>query len=314
MSLTSLEPSFTFRERCDDAASSAISALRPQERTLAVQLIASAFVAIFAETDDGDDARAIASIDRMCDTYAGQPGVPKFLEGACTALEGFLAPPGISQTERDALRALDPKLRAVAQRARDAAPHREPGRDEIDAALERFMKRLAETTRCAAEHSRGVAAWSGRIARRLTLPEDEVRLAYRCGLIHDVGFASTPGHILNAPRNLTRAERAIVQQHTVAGCTLIQGEISDSEEFAAAIRSHHERRDGSGYPNGCVADEIPLMARIVSVADTFNAMIAPRPHRAAYPASVALEELRRSRGKQFDRDVVDAMLAAARSA
>jgi len=111
----------------------------------------------------------------------------------------------------------------------------------------------------------------------------------------------------DAPRALDEREWRVMRAHAAAGEVLVR-KVEELRPFAPAVRSHHERLDGRGYPDGLRANAIPLMARIVAVADTFNAMIGRRPYRLPMPPTRALEELVRSRGTQLDPEIVDAMV------
>ncbi|GAC1413920.1 MAG: hypothetical protein NVSMB64_24160 [Candidatus Velthaea sp.] len=180
------------------------------------------------------------------------------------------------------------------------------GRGEIDAILERHIAHLIRIDRQTGEHSRAVGAWCRRIAETMGLSRSEVTFVMRCGLVHDIGKRLTPLEILQAPRELSDDEWTIMRRHVLDGFDLVTAE-PILLSFAAAVRNHHERFDGRGYPDGLRGEEIPLPVRIVSVADSFNAMIAQRPYRRALPPEKALEDLARNRNTQFDPEIVDVM-------
>ena len=179
--------------------------------------------------------------------------------------------------------------------------------DEIDAALNSLIARLDVADSLTAEHSRAVSSWCARLARRLGMSADEIVLASRSGLVHDVGKLQTPIAILTAPRSLTAEEWDIMRAHALIGEAMVL-EIPVIRHLSAAVRSHHERIDGKGYPDGTKGLGIPAIARIVAVADSFNAMVGRRPYRKPMPPSIALLELERHRGTQFDPEIVDAMI------
>ncbi|HYZ17249.1 MAG TPA: HD domain-containing phosphohydrolase, partial [Candidatus Acidoferrum sp.] len=132
--------------------------------------------------------------------------------------------------------------------------------------------------------------------------------AARCGLLHDIGKARVPLEILTAPRRLDDREWPVMRAHASAGEAMIRHD-PRLRVFAPAVRSHHERLDGRGYPDGLRASAIPQIARVVAVADCFNAMIGRRPYRVPMAPSRAMDELDAHRSTQFDPDVVDAMIS-----
>jgi HD-GYP domain-containing protein (c-di-GMP phosphodiesterase class II) len=128
-------------------------------------------------------------------------------------------------------------------------------------------------------------------------------------LLHDIGKLRTPTEMLNKPGSLTDAEWEIVRRHPVDGqemLTRIGGALAD---VGVVVRAHHERWDGSGYPDALAGRAIPLAARIICASDSFSAMTTTRSYRAAMPVEDALAELRRCAGSRFDPAVVDAIVA-----
>jgi putative nucleotidyltransferase with HDIG domain len=184
---------------------------------------------------------------------------------------------------------------------------RDEALDEVDARIDALIVKLEARDPLTSEHSRAVSAWCSRLGRRLGLDSAEVTFAARCGLLHDVGKVTTPLEILNAPRALDDREWRMIRAHAAAGEAIVRA-VPELRPFAPAVRSHHERLDGQGYPDRLPASAIPLMARIVAVADSFNAMIGRRPYRLPMPPIRALEELVRGRETQFDPEVVEAMV------
>jgi putative nucleotidyltransferase with HDIG domain len=178
--------------------------------------------------------------------------------------------------------------------------------DDIDTSIEILFERLDIVAPLMSEHSRAVSAWCGRLARLLSLSEDEIAFVTRCGLIHDIGKMHTPADILAAPRQLTPEEWTIMRDHAADGGRIVS-EVPLLRPFAPIVRGHHERIDGKGYPDGLKGGAIPLAARIVAVADSFNAMIGRRPYRLPLAPTDALNELARHRGTQFDPEIVEAM-------
>jgi response regulator RpfG family c-di-GMP phosphodiesterase len=134
-------------------------------------------------------------------------------------------------------------------------------------------------------------------------------------ILHDVGKVSTPDHILQKPGKLTPEEFAIMREHAETGGTILERAASLAEGSsylslgAEIAMSHHERWDGNGYPHGLSQEEIPLSARIVAVADVYDALISNRPYKDPWPLSEALDYIRKGAGQQFDPRVVEAFLA-----
>ena len=178
--------------------------------------------------------------------------------------------------------------------------------DPIDVSLDYVLASIDAKDPATGEHSRAVSAWCTRISRKLGLSMDMTIKVKRGGLVHDLGKTTTPLDILTAPRRLTPDEWLIMQHHVVAGWQMIQ-ELPALQEFSAIVRSHHERYQGGGYPDSLEGTSIPLSTRIVTVADSFNAMIGRRPYRTPMTPMAAIQELRRHRSSQFDPDVTDAM-------
>ena len=179
--------------------------------------------------------------------------------------------------------------------------------DSVDAKIDEVLYRLSQRDTLTAEHSRAVGLWCWRIAKKLGLSREETLLATRSGSIHDIGKTTTPLEILTAPRSLDADEWEIMRLHTMEGVKIVET-IPELSQFVSAVRWHHERMDGTGYPDGLASSEIPLQARIVAVADAFNAMVARRPYRQPRSPSNALEELKRNSGSHFDPSIVAAMI------
>jgi diguanylate cyclase (GGDEF)-like protein len=159
-----------------------------------------------------------------------------------------------------------------------------------------------------AQHSRTVGAYARRIALVLGLSPERVERIHAAGVLHDLGKLGIADAILHKPGALDDLEWKEIQRHPEIGARIL--EHSGLADIAAWVRAHHERVDGRGYPMGLNASEIPVEARILAVADAYEAMVADRPYCAGMPAGEAREEIIRCAGTQFDADVVDAFLAA----
>lgn len=156
-------------------------------------------------------------------------------------------------------------------------------------------------------HCRRVSHYARLVARRMDLPDREVKLACLAALLHDVGKIGVTDAVLNKPGRLLPEERMLIQSHVRLGHDLLES-VPGLREVAGAVLYHHEWYDGSGYPDGLSGDAIPRVARIVGVVDAFCAMIDTRSYKPARTPDEAREELRRCAGTQFDPDVVDAAL------
>lgn len=172
------------------------------------------------------------------------------------------------------------------------------------AAVDRLLIELEHYDGTTSIHVRTVGNWCRRIAQTLGLAGSDVRYIEMCGTLHDVGKLFTPIDILTKPGALTGPEWDRMRAHAAEGADLLE-EIPALRDYAHVVRAHHERMDGRGYPNRLRAVEIPFEAKIVAIADAFDAMIASRPYRPAFSASEAIAELYRSSGAQFDVDLVD---------
>ena len=148
-------------------------------------------------------------------------------------------------------------------------------------------------------HSRNVAQLSLEIGEALHLPRRQLDMLAFAAAVHDIGKLSVPTSVLAKPGPLEPWERLAVQQHPSEGQRLLEP-LVPSPDLLAIVRSHHERWDGNGYPDGLAAEQIPLGARIVAVADAFTAMVEPRPYRKPLSPTLARTELLEHAGTQFD--------------
>jgi len=183
----------------------------------------------------------------------------------------------------------------------------EPQRREETAVLRTLIAALEVRDRGTAQHSREVAALSARLAKHMGCDPAMIRLCGQTGLLHDIGKLHTPLEILLKPAPLDEVERTIMNLHAEIGAELTQA-LAPVRHLAPSIRASQEFFDGKGYPDGIAGEAIPLAARIVAVADAFHAMRNDRPYRVALPEEVAVAELQRCAGTQFDPGVVAALL------
>ncbi len=158
-----------------------------------------------------------------------------------------------------------------------------------------------------AGHERRVAEIAAAIAEEMGLPEQQRKGLQVIGIVHDVGKISLPAEILAKPTRITNIEFEIIKTHAQAGYDILKG-IEFPWPVAQAILQHHERLDGSGYPNGLKGGEIILEARILAVADVVEAMASHRPYRPGLGIDAAMEEILKHRGMRYDAQVADACL------
>ena len=159
-----------------------------------------------------------------------------------------------------------------------------------------------------AGHSAAVAVYARDIARRMDLSEADQQLAHLAGLLHDIGKVGLPAGILEKTGPLTLEERRSMEEHSVIGERILAN-VDQYSELARIVRHHHERVDGNGYPDRLGDVQIPLIAKIIGVADAYNAMTSGRPYRDAMPSRVARLRLAQAVGSQFDTSVVAAFEA-----
>ncbi len=175
------------------------------------------------------------------------------------------------------------------------------------------VQALAETIEAKDQYTQGhcerVRSLAVRLARELKLPEDQIEPLEFAALLHDIGKIGIPERILNKVGSLDPEEIEVIKMHPLIGAQIL----SIVEFFAPAIngvRHHHERWDGKGYPDGVAGEDIDPLARIITLADTFDAMAQSRPYRKALPLEAVLEEIKAESGKQFAPDVVAAFFNA----
>jgi len=156
-------------------------------------------------------------------------------------------------------------------------------------------------------HSKRVTAFTIAMARAMELPADQIRVIARGAFLHDIGKMAIPDAILRKPGALTPEEIAIMREHCYRGYQILR-RIPFLSEAAEIVYAHQEKYDGTGYPRGLKGEEIPLGARIFSVADTLDAMTSNRPYRPAQPFSAARQEIENWKGRQFDPMVVRTFL------
>lgn len=159
-------------------------------------------------------------------------------------------------------------------------------------------------------HSENVAKYALQIAKKMNLSSDVCHSIHVGGLLHDIGKIGIPEYILTKPKTLTNDEYELIKTHPKIGYETIK-HVSKFKESGIldVVLYHHERFDGKGYPEGLKGEEIPLVARIVAVADTFDAMTSKRVYRNELDLTFTLNEIRNNKGTQFDPEIVDVFLS-----
>jgi putative nucleotidyltransferase with HDIG domain len=209
------------------------------------------------------------------------------------------------------------RLFALLQAQRQLTERLSSANNRLEQANVSFASALVATLdardRYTAGHSAAVAVYSRDIAARMGLTPEEQQSVHLAGLVHDIGKVGLPAGLLEKDGPLSLEERRIMQGHSEIGERILTN-VDGYENIAQVVRHHHERFDGEGYPDGRAGEEIPLLSRIIAVADAYNAMTSDRPYRQAMPSRVARMRLAQAVGSQFDTSVVaafEAILATA---
>jgi len=161
-------------------------------------------------------------------------------------------------------------------------------------------------------HSQRVAKFARLIARSMGLPKEEVDIVAQVALLHDIGKIGMLDKILNKPANLTPEERESIKSHPVVGAQIL-APVATFTKHVAGIKHHHEMYDGTGYPDRLKGTDIPLAARIVCLADAFDAMTSTRPYRVGLPLEFAMQEMKKMAGRQFCPECVEAFIRVLKS-
>jgi putative two-component system response regulator len=201
------------------------------------------------------------------------------------------------------------RRRTVLQAQRNRLLEMLEGTDRIVAGVVEALQRCLEAKDFLSDgHADTVGDVAGRMAAQYGLPEEEVRTVRLAGLLHDMGKVAVDQLILERPRTLTKAEWTEIRSHPVRGAEILAS-IEPLGSVALYVRHHHERHDGRGYPDGLRGGEIPMPSRMVAVADAYDAMVRPRPYRAADGLAYAAREFHQYAGKQWDPEVIQSLFA-----
>jgi putative nucleotidyltransferase with HDIG domain len=173
--------------------------------------------------------------------------------------------------------------------------------------IQAFLSTLRETNERERIHSERVSKISRRIAEAMEFDEETNKEIEYAGLMHDIGKIAINSSILNKPGNLTGSEYQEIKRHAESGYQILRS-VDSYTSLAEIALSHHERWDGNGYPRGLKGEEIPLIARIISAADSYEAMTATRPYKSSMSKEEAIEELLKNSGTQFDPKIVNVLV------
>jgi putative nucleotidyltransferase with HDIG domain len=176
--------------------------------------------------------------------------------------------------------------------------------------VQALVQALEEKDAYTRGHSARVAHYALAVARQLKLEEETLDTIALGAELHDVGKIGVREAVLSKPGKLTDDEYRHIMEHTVIGARILGPLMRDAPDALAIVRSHHERLDGTGFPDGLKGDAIPLVARIVTVADSFDAMTSGRPYRPSLSVQQAVRELQEGKGVQFEPQCVEAFLRA----
>jgi len=176
--------------------------------------------------------------------------------------------------------------------------------------LTAFSRAIDANSAWTAGHSERVTALALRIAHAMGLPSRDLQIVHRGSLLHDIGKIGTPPAILDKPSKLDIWENEIMQNHVKVGTRILEP-LECFRDLLSVVAQHHEHFDGSGYPAGLAGEQISIHARIVAVADAYDALTSDRPYRKGVPGQEAIAILKNNSGTQFDPKVVEALIAVA---
>jgi response regulator RpfG family c-di-GMP phosphodiesterase len=239
------------------------------------------------------------------DRYVSKPWEPEDLKFTVTSL---LRQAAMRRTNERLLVDLQKRNAELREALRELKEAKQEVENSYFSAIQSLAVALEAKDRYTAGHSQRVSRFAMMIARGLELPGAEVRTIGQIGLLHDIGKIGMDERVLNKPGKLTTEEFEMVKQHPVIGAQIL-APVRALEGHISGIKYHHESWDGTGYPDQLKGEAIPLTARIICVADSFDAMTSTRPYRPGRTLEEAIVELRRCGGMQFDRRCVEAFVA-----
>ena len=239
------------------------------------------------------------------DRYVAKPWEPEDLKFTVTSL---LRQAAMRRTNERLLVDLQKRNSELREALRELKEAKQEVENSYFSAIQSLAVALEAKDRYTAGHSQRVSRFAMMIARGLELPGIDVRTIGQIGLLHDIGKIGMDERVLNKPGKLTKEEFDLVKQHPVIGAQIL-APVHSLEGHISGIKYHHESWDGTGYPDGLKGESIPLTARIICVADSFDAMTSTRPYRPGRTLEEAVAEMRRCEGIQFDARCVEAFIS-----
>jgi len=179
--------------------------------------------------------------------------------------------------------------------------------NKLESVVVTLARAVEDRDHSSAGQSEKVAHWAMQLGSAIDLPDDQLPLLYKAALLHDVGTLSVPVEVLSKEGRLDPGEFGQVKRHPIVGEEIL-GALPSADHLLPAVRHHHERVDGAGYPDGLGGEDIPLFARIIAIADAYVAITSDRPYRPRRPREEAIRLLRQGEGKQWDAALVERFL------
>jgi putative nucleotidyltransferase with HDIG domain len=297
---------------CEERArlADALIARLPTRIQGATPLMARTLVTVVAKAIETSDADAVTQWAQAVRVSHQDHAIVDLVNGVCEVAVAFG-----QRLEHADISALLVFLEILRERTRAAlVDGKLPSRTESmhRTVIESVLALLKARDEATCIHSQATGFWCRRLAEEMHLGTSTSDRIVRAGMLHDIGKIGTPDHILQKMGPLNDEEWKVMRQHAAFGAEILS-EIPALAPYAPIVRAHHERFDGTGYPDGLRGTEIPFEARVVAVADAVHAMVSDRPYRAALSYGEAMAILTAGRGTQWDAEIVDVMVRIAAS-
>ena len=241
----------------------------------------------------------------------GEPRLHYFLATCFGYLMEIIAMGYVCTRIADDSRDMLEKMYLAKVKEEAAEQQAQEGKERLQRVTQQVIQALSGTVdakdRYTNGHSMRVAGYAAELSRRMGMDQQYQENIYYTGMLHDIGKIGVPDEIINKPGKLTDQEYDLIKTHPDIGSQIVKN-ISEVPGLYEGTRGHHERYDGRGYPDGLAGEKIPLIARIIAVADSYDAMTSHRSYRSPLPQQVVREEIQKGRGSQFDPAIADIML------